>query len=128
METDQIPSKSMLALTPAEYDAAASQYSRNAIFLWCASGVVYIWLSNDHRLLSLVTLLLFLPGIFLASFASIPFFFASTKLKARVARLKPYPAPKAFLVLASTTVLFVAFTAVQIALPVVFVKLCARFL
>lgn len=117
----------MLGLSPEEYDAAASQYSKNAIFLWCVSGLIYIWLSNNHHLLSLVTVLLFVPGIFIASFASIPFFFASTKLKARVALVHPRPVAKAVLTLGGATILLAAFTAVQIVLPIAFVKLCTRF-
>jgi hypothetical protein len=128
MERKEVSRRSILGLSPGEYDAAASQYSKNAIFLWCASGLIYIWLSSDHQLLSLVTVLLFLPGIFVASFASIPFFFVSTKLKARVALVQARPAARAVLTLGGTTILLTAFTAVQVVLPIVFVMLCARFL
>ncbi|HMN15408.1 MAG TPA: hypothetical protein PKD55_24085 [Bellilinea sp.] len=128
MTNDPIQNNSVLGLSPEEYDAAASQYSKNAIFLWCASSIAYIFLSDELRLLSLITLFTFLPGIFIASFASIPFFFASTKLKAKVAKLPLYPRSRAISVLASATLLFVIFTAVQIALPIAFIKFCAYFL
>ena len=126
MEPDQTRRTPIRGLSPEAYDAAASQYSKNAIFLWCISGVIYSWLSSDHRLVSLVTVLLFFPGIFIASFAAIPFFFASMKLKARIRLVQPYPRLRAILTLGSITVLFIAFTAVQIVLPIAFVKLCDR--
>jgi hypothetical protein len=112
----------------AEYEAEASQASKNGIFLWCVSGVIYIWLSDDHRLLSLVGFLLLMPGIFIASFATIPFFFADRSVKAQIVKVRPYPKLNAVSSLVALGALRVGLTAGQMALPIIFVKVCARFL
>lgn len=54
----------------AKWDAFATMESKSAITLWLLAGWAYN-LFGGH-LLSLSSLLLFVPGIFLASFAAIP--------------------------------------------------------
>ena len=64
-------------LDKAKYNQMTSSHSKANIFLWVISGVVYnIYQSN---LVSLSTLLLIIPGIFIISFASIPTFWVDVK-------------------------------------------------
>lgn len=58
-------------MEPAAWDRYATAESKNAIFVWILAGVVYqIWWAG--RLVSVSTFLLFMPGIFIASFAAFP--------------------------------------------------------
>jgi len=64
-------------LDKTKYNQMASSHSKASIFLWLISGVVYnICKSN---LVSLSTILLVIPGIFIISFASIPTFWVEVK-------------------------------------------------
>lgn len=69
--------KTIWGLDKEKYNQMASSYSKTNIFLWLISGIIYnIYQSN---LISLSTLLLILPGIFIISFASIPTFWVEIK-------------------------------------------------
>jgi|SRR3989338_6429034 len=69
--------KTMWGLDEAKYNSMASSHSKANIFLWLISGIIYnIYQSN---LISLSTLLLVIPGIFIISFASIPTFWVEVK-------------------------------------------------
>lgn len=69
--------KQIAGLDQEEYDQSASEYSKGVIFTWLAAGVIYSIISGTTFELS--TALLFLPGIFVISFASIPFFLLKVK-------------------------------------------------
>src|SRR5680860_652693 len=61
----------------AKYSQMASSHSKANIFLWLISGIIYnIYQSN---LVSLSTIFLIIPGIFIISFASIPTFWVEIK-------------------------------------------------
>jgi len=61
----------------AKYNQMASSHSKANIFLWLISGIVYnIYQSN---LVSLSTIFLIIPGIFIISYASIPTFWVEVK-------------------------------------------------
>lgn len=59
------------------YDKSAAEYSKGVIFTWLVAGVIYSLIAGTF--ISLSTVLLFLPGIFVISFASIPFFLLKVK-------------------------------------------------
>jgi hypothetical protein len=64
-------------LDQATYDKLAATHSKANIFGWLIAGAIYnIWQSN---VLSLSTLLLFFPGIFVMSFASMLTFWVEIK-------------------------------------------------
>lgn len=69
--------KKIAGLDQEVYHQSASEYSKGVIFTWLATGVVYSIVSGTFFELS--TILLFLPGVFVISFASIPFFFLRVK-------------------------------------------------
>lgn len=71
----------LMGLPEGAYNALASQHSKNNIFLWMVAGLGYnFWTGH---LVSLSSLLLFFPGIFLISFASM-LTFAGNALKIQV--------------------------------------------
>lgn len=59
------------------YDKSASEYSKGVIFTWLVAGVIYSLIAGTF--MSWSTVLLFMPGIFVISFASIPFFLLKVK-------------------------------------------------
>lgn len=64
-------------LDKEKYNQMASSHSKANIFLWLIAGIVYnIYQSN---LISISTLLVVIPGIFIISFASIPTFWVEAK-------------------------------------------------
>lgn len=68
----------------AIYDRKASEHSKNAIFLWIIVGIGWIIFDKDLNLFSLVGGLLLIPGIFVASFASMPLFLIRNKIALNV--------------------------------------------
>lgn len=66
------------------YKAKAVDQSKNAIFVWIAIGLIYIIVSPSIKLISWQTLLLFLPGIFIASLLSMPLFLLKNKIALQV--------------------------------------------
>jgi hypothetical protein len=62
------------------YEQKASEHSKSAIFFWVVAGVVWIILDSQIELLSLIGFLLLFPGIFVASFVSIPLFLVRNKI------------------------------------------------
>lgn len=67
----------MWSLDEAEYNQMASSHSKANIFLWLISGIIFNVYQSS--LISLSTLLLVIPGIFIISFASIPTFWVEVK-------------------------------------------------
>ena len=65
--------ETVMGLDSETYDASASQYAKGKIYSWMIAGIIYAIIVGQHVLL--VSLLLFLPGIFVISMLSIPFFF-----------------------------------------------------
>ena len=59
------------------YNRLASNHSQANIFLWIIGGLFYNLIHGD--LISLTSVLVLLPGIFIVSFASIPTFFIKIK-------------------------------------------------
>lgn len=60
----------MIRLGRRGWNAFATDESANAIILWLLAGSIYNFVAG--HLLSISSLLLFVPGIFLASLAAIP--------------------------------------------------------
>ncbi len=69
--------KKMWGLESDTYDKLASSHSRANIFLWIVGGLIYNFFNGD--LISLSSVLVVFPGIFIASFASIPTFWVNVK-------------------------------------------------
>lgn len=93
-------------LDKEKYNQMASSHSKANIFLWLIAGIVYnIYQSN---LISISTLLVVIPGIFIISFASIPTFWIEVKKHQIV------PATKNILVL----ILFTIWYLVNLIYPV----------
>jgi len=89
-----------------KYNQMASSHSKANIFLWLIAGIVYnIYQSN---LISISTLLVIIPGIFIISFASIPTFWVEVKKRQIV------PATKNIFVL----ILFTIWSLVDLIYPV----------
>jgi len=59
-----------MRLGSQEWEAFATDESKTAMVLWMAGGLAYQWWAG--HLVSLSTVLLFFPGIFVASLAAIP--------------------------------------------------------
>ena len=68
----------------AIYDRKASEHSKNAIFFWIIVGIGWIIFDKNLNLFSLVGGLLLIPGIFVASFASMPLFLLRNKISLNV--------------------------------------------
>lgn len=68
----------------AIYDRTATAHSKNAIFLWLLAGIVWTIFDKNLNLLSPIGALLFIPGIFVASFASMPLFLLRNKIALNV--------------------------------------------
>ncbi len=64
--------KKVAGVDADEYNMSATSYSKSVIFWWLTAGLIYSIITGTF--VSLSTVLLFLPGIFVISFASIPFF------------------------------------------------------
>src|ERR671915_365498 len=64
----------------AIYEQQATNQSKNAIFVWLIVGIIWIAFDNAFSLISIIGFLLFLPGIFVASFASMPLFLLKNKI------------------------------------------------
>lgn len=64
----------------AIYEIRATEQSKNAIFFWLIIGIIWIMIDNKINLFSIMGFLLFLPGIFIASFASMPLFLLKNKI------------------------------------------------
>ncbi len=103
------------------WDAFATSESKNAIFLWLLAGWIYNFVVG--RLLSLSSLLLFIPGIFLASFAAIPgALLNATKLR-RLTEMKQGIRPRSVLELFVWTVWAVVDLAYVPILAILFARL-----
>lgn len=67
----------ILGLSKEEYKHKSTQHSKGAILIWLVAGLIYN--IYQGQILSLSSLLLFFPGIFIASFASIVTFYGNVK-------------------------------------------------
>lgn len=74
----------ILGIDKMEYNQLASKHSKANIFLWIIAGIIYNLFHSN--LISISTLLLLLPGIFIISFASIPTFYIDLKKREIVPR------------------------------------------
>ena len=71
----QTPTPEMVALEDKAYNLRATSYCKVAITIWCLVGWIYAaW---SWRLLWLPGILVFLPGIFVASLVAFAFFLPS---------------------------------------------------
>ena len=73
--TSQIPTQEMVAQEEKAYDLRATSYCRVAIAIWCLVGWIYA--ARTWHLLWLPGILVFLPGIFVASVVAFVFFLPS---------------------------------------------------
>lgn len=76
-KTKDIEEKQIAGLNESDYNQSASAYSKSQITWWLIAGVVYSIYQGS--VFSVTTILLFLPGIFIISLASIPFFLLRIK-------------------------------------------------
>jgi hypothetical protein len=76
-EDEEASTQAIFGLDQQEYSRSAKEYAGGAITLWIVAGLAYNLLHG--RLISLQSGLLILPGVFIVSFASIPFFYLSVK-------------------------------------------------
>jgi hypothetical protein len=81
---EQENKKLMWGMSREQYDKEASAHSKANIFMWLIGGVIFCIFTN--RLISFPALLLFIPGIFIISFASIPTFYIEIKKRQIVAK------------------------------------------
>lgn len=125
MDIETSASRTILGMPAEVYELAASQYSKSAIFIWCVAGLIFISVSSDYRIMSIPTAALFVPGIFIASLASMPLFVLSVKIKRVVAAVNSYRKINAVVVLGGCTAALALFRVVQVVMPIYFVKLCA---
>jgi len=73
MPEPELISKEMTAtIEDAAYDQTASSYSKGAIFIWCIVGWIYA--AVTWHLFWLPGILIFFPGIFIASLIAAAFF------------------------------------------------------
>lgn len=70
------------------YDKQASEHSKNAIFVWIVIGIIWAFIDKNINMLSVLGFLLFIPGIFIASFASMPLFLIRNKIALNIAEKK----------------------------------------
>ena len=96
-----------------EYNSLATSHSKANIFGWIIGGVIYSYFYGS--LISITTGLLILPGIFIASFASIPTFWGNRKMTQVV------NGSENFLVLLGATVWLVVSKVYPYALGAIFV-------
>lgn len=75
----------VMGMPQSEYNAKASAATKTNIILWLISGLLFNLITG--KLISLKTLLLFLPGVFVVSLVGIPFFYFTEKSKQRVRKL-----------------------------------------
>lgn len=68
----------------AIYKQQATEQSKGAIFCWLLVGYLWIIFDSQVALWSWVSLLLFMPGIFIASFVSVPVFLIKNKVALKV--------------------------------------------
>lgn len=76
-KTKDTSNEQVAGLDQDTYDKSASEYSKGVIFTWLVAGVIYSLIAGTF--VSWSTVLLFIPGIFVISFASIPFFLLKVK-------------------------------------------------
>ena len=114
--TSHMPSEEHVwGLDQETYDRLASQHSKANIFLWVVSGLLYLYWIGE--LVSLATLLLLLPGIFIASFASMPTFWVNVK------KMQIVPKTHNVLVLLGFTVWYVVDLIYPVVLALLFIEL-----
>lgn len=111
--------KKMWGLAPEEYNRLASSHSKADIFLWLAGGLIYNFFHGN--LISLSSALVILPGIFIASFASIPTFWVNVK------KMQILPKTNNIFVLAGFTIWYVIDLIFPILLSILFIKLIGLF-
>ena len=72
----------------AIYERQATAQSKSAIFFWLVIGIIWIAIDNNISLFSVIGFLLFLPGIFIASFVSMPLFLLKNKIALNIIERK----------------------------------------
>src|SRR5512136_2592245 len=72
---NQTPTPEMVAQEEKAYDLRATSYCKVAVAIWCPVGWIYA--ACSCRLLLLPGILVFLPGIFVASLVAFVFFLPS---------------------------------------------------
>lgn len=70
--------ETIMGLDPQVYDNRASQHSKADIFLWLIGGYLFIFFSESSYSVATM-ILLFMPGVFVASFASMLTFYVEVK-------------------------------------------------
>lgn len=76
--------KLMWGMSQEQYNKESSAHSKANIFLWLMGGIIFCIFTN--RLISFPALFLFIPGIFIISFASIPTFYIEIKKRQIVSK------------------------------------------
>lgn len=112
--------KQTMGLSQEEYNKQASAHSKANIILWLISGVIYNIYSDN--LMSLSTLLLVIPGIFVASFASMPTFLVNIK-KHQILKDQIVTNTKNVLILSLFTIWYVIDLVFPIVLAILYISL-----
>lgn len=110
----------------SEYSALATAESKSAIFLWCVSGGIYA--AKTWHLLWLPGLLLFIPGIFIASIISAAFFIPVWHLRKSVKRRFEQTREKNWSLLVAATVIRIFGVLSPIAGSIFYIRVLRRFL
>jgi hypothetical protein len=84
MHTKNESERKMLGMTQEEYNKESSAHIKANILMWLIGGIIFSIYSN--KLISFPTLLLFIPGIFIISLASIPTFYVEIKKRQILAK------------------------------------------
>ena len=111
--------KTLWGLPKSEYNALATPHSKADIFLWVIGGMVYNGIIGN--LFSLSTALLIIPGIFIASYASMLTFWVEIQ-KRRI-----LPQTNNVFVLLGFTIWFVIDLAYPVILSILFINLVNLF-
>lgn len=102
------------------YNKLAEDHSKANIWLWLIGGFVYSYLNGS--LISISAGLLIIPGIFIASFASIPTLWVNIK------KMQIVPNTNNVLVLFGFTLWYLIDLVYPIVLSVLFIKIVNTFL
>lgn len=110
--------KQMWGMSKEQYDKESSAHSKANIYMWLIGGVIFSIFTN--RLITLPTLLLFFPGIFIISFASIPTFYVEVKKRQIV------PGTRNVFILLLFSVWYLIDLVYPIALSIIYILLLER--
>lgn len=108
------------------YNQIASSHSKSAIFIWCIVGYAYAFFT--WRLLWLPAILIFVPGVFVASIIASFFFIPLWFVMKKVNRDWELEGKKNVGLMIVATTLKIGGFAASVAAPIGYIKLLQHFL